>query len=729
VSTSDPASVAAQDFDTCVAINAASMDNIGAAIYTAYPQLFKGKGTAESHGIKVTVGWDVHTKPRFVLAAPADGRALVRGHFMSYKAPEGIDKAAAVDVIAAQLEATVFQMILDTVDLSIEGDPPTVARASVTVILQVETLGEKTTVTPIKAIGKTDNPGDDYILNQLILPAALKMASTVADGFTIPALDLIGVSLTPPVARVQDGRLMMFSNLRGKPMPVGPFSGPWPEAPFFLLLSDHARQEVATVATRNFNKPLHDGGEINLGVTRLYYDASAVVGQVGVHPVGSGSPQFQFGAQVVGNVHAGLTIFCQRVGVNYNLVPANPIVGTMTLSIADGHRIRGTVTDLATVVLLLVPNGNPAEWILSLITYPLTQAVVAAFSPVITNALRGIAFDLWDVQAIHLAIGGVSLAIAPTQLSLANAGRHLAIQGVVQVTASHDEVATALVATNTGAGRIPRVLLGNGDIGPITKALLQNAVWPALWTPGSGFYMPDIILHGDKNLGVAPYDPYPYDPNETLGPLTGPTIGEKFPEACEISPEIPVIATAEAGVALSKVRMKNLHYVCAGGKLAFPGNWVIDGASTIGTLPDGTKGPMTITGRYDFNQPCKREDTGDDYVVNGVGDFKCTLPVCSFIASLTLNEKLVANFTKMVLWVPTEGQDMPDFEVTPDGDQPEKVKKFIRAAATAALATNVALIVNFLNVFINDPTVHNNLNTIVNTVIKKIIGERAGLLS
>src|SRR4029079_15786879 len=169
-----------------------------------------------------------------------------------------------------------------------------------------------------------------------------------------------------------------------------------------------------------------------------------------------------------------------------------------------------------------------------------------------------------------------------------------------------------------------------------------------------------------------------------------------------------------AGVTLTKVKMKNLHYVSAAGPLVFPGNRVIDGASVIGTLPNGTKGPMTITGRCDFNQPCKRLDTGYGYTANGVGDFVCERPVCSFVASLTLSETLEANFTKMVLVVPSEGQGMPTFTVTPDGDQPPFIKNFIKAAAEAAIATNIALIVNYLNVFINDPSVHSNLNTIVN---------------
>jgi hypothetical protein len=729
VSTSEERFAAAQDFDTCVGIDAASMDNIGAAIFTAYPQLFNGRGTATEHGISVTVSWKVRTKPRFVLAIPINGRALLRAHAMKWTPPEGLDKADAIEMVAAQLEATVFQMILDTVDITIEGTPPATDTATVTVFLQVETLGKTTTIKPLKAIGKSEHPDDDYILNELILPAALKMATTIADGFTVPPLDLIGVSLTPPVARVQDNRLMMFSNLAGKSMPAGPFTGPWPDKPFFLLLSDYARLQVAIAATHNFSLPLQDSGSLNLAIATVYYSASALVSQVQVAAEGGGSPRLAFGASLYGNVNAGLTIACTRIGVNYDLKPAHPLNGVITLSIASGHKVRGTVTQLAKLVLLLIPQGNVAEKILSAITYPITQALTAAFSPVITNALEGIAFDLWDVQAIHLAIGGVSLAIAPANLTIANAGSYLAIHGDIQVSASDAAVAAALVPTNAKAGRIPRVLLGNGDIGPIVKMLLQQKVWPMLFTPGTELYMPDLILNGNATLGVAPYDPYPRDPNESLGPLTGPTIGEEFPEACTILPENPpVMATGEAGVTLTKVRLKNLHYVSAAGPLAFPGGRVIDGTSVIGTLPDGTKGPLTFTGRYDFNQPCRRLDTGLDYVSNGVGDFVCELPTCSFIASLTLSEQLVVHFTKMVMSVPKEGQDMPVFTVTPDGDQPQFIKDFIKAAAQAALATNVALIIDFLNVFINDPSVHHDLDTIVNTAIKKVLGN-AGLLA
>ena len=73
-------SVPAQDFDTCVGIDAASMDAIGAGIFNAYPQLFKGSGEATKHGITVKVSWQVRTKPRFVLALPTNTKVILRAH-------------------------------------------------------------------------------------------------------------------------------------------------------------------------------------------------------------------------------------------------------------------------------------------------------------------------------------------------------------------------------------------------------------------------------------------------------------------------------------------------------------------------------------------------------------------------------------------------------------------------------------------------------------------------
>jgi hypothetical protein len=120
-----------------------------------------------------------------------------------------------------------------------------------------------------------------------------------------------------------------------------------------------------------------------------------------------------FKAGIVGNVNAGIKIGCVTFGVNYTLYSAPTPSGTIGLEL-NGTRVSARTQRVNTFVLLITPDGNPVEWILSALTTPLLQAVAAAFSPLITTALEGINFPVMALPSLLFDNQGVRLMVTPS---------------------------------------------------------------------------------------------------------------------------------------------------------------------------------------------------------------------------------------------------------------------------------------------------------------------------
>lgn len=73
------------------------------------------------------------------------------------------------------------------------------------------------------------------------------------------------------------------------------------------------------------------------------------------------------------------------------------------------------------------------EKILSAITYPVSEAVLAAFSPLITKKLQGVAFTVWSIPSIPINLQGVTVTLNPSQLALSTFNSMMCISGSVTV--------------------------------------------------------------------------------------------------------------------------------------------------------------------------------------------------------------------------------------------------------------------------------------------------------
>lgn len=428
-------------FDLAVGIDGTTMNAAAATVYgSLYPKVFTGSQHVAREGLEFDVSWDVLAPPTFVLEPPDDGAAIVAEHLSGARLrllPEGVTTQHVVDLYVAELEDTTFQMHLSTMKMTVSGEGGSgTDDVTVTIYVHAESSAGVMSLKPVKAVGTTSNPVDDYFLNHVILPQAMEIASTVLSGVALPPLTFPGVSLTPPAMLVARDHVIALANLAGKPVPEPPFPSEWPSAPFFALMSDDAKLTIARVATSNINgKRLEKSGSVDIAIGDAGYSASAVLYDVRVSGGSAGGPDVRIDTPVTGNVNAGIEIGCTTFGINYDLLAAPNPSGTITLSI-HGATVRATTTKLDTFVLLLKPTGNPVQWILSALTGPLLQVVTLAFSPLITKLLEGISFDVWVLPSIPIDVQGLHFVVTPVDVRLVTFGGMASIEGTARITDS-----------------------------------------------------------------------------------------------------------------------------------------------------------------------------------------------------------------------------------------------------------------------------------------------------
>jgi hypothetical protein len=417
------------DFDLAVGIDGATMTQAGAVVYRQlYPKLFTGSQSIEKEGLLFQVSWDVQAPPTFVLSAPANGEALLRAHLLHLPPLPGVSRRQVVEGLLGALAENVFQLELPNVLMTLKADGyEGTARVQVSVVAQAQVEQGKMSLRAIKAIGKTDNPSDEWFVNHVILPQAMHIGGTLLDGITLPPLSFANVSLTPPTLIVRQNHIIALANLSGRPVPQPPFADAWPTDPFFAVLSSEAKLQIARMATASLaGKELHKGDSISIGIGDVHYNATARLGALSIGD--AGGTAIGFNDAVQGNVNAGIKIGCTNIGLNYNLLAKPDPNGRIGLSVS-GTTVRATTAELATFVLVLIPYGDPLEWVLSAVTYPLTQAVVAAFSPLITQLFQGISFDVYELPSIPINVDAVHLTVQPSQVRFGDWGGRLAIMG------------------------------------------------------------------------------------------------------------------------------------------------------------------------------------------------------------------------------------------------------------------------------------------------------------
>ncbi len=423
-------------FDLAVGVDASAMDAGAQAVYKQlYPKLFTGSQKVSKEGVEFTVSWDVRAAPTFDLTPPAGGEQILSAHL----ALPGVDAHFPVapevvqQALVATLQDSVFQMKFDDMTMTVAGggssgtDP-----LKLVVYVHASSAGGKLSLDPLKAVATVSNPSDEWFINQVILPDVLDKARQLLSSIDLPPLQYPGLSMTAPAMLVAEGHVIAMANLAGKSVPAPPFPSSWPASSFFALLSEEAKLQVAQNNTRNLiGKSFGKGGDINIGIGKVYYNASAHINSISLN--NAANNDLSFGGDIVGNVSAGIKIGCTKFGLNYDLYAKPNPTGTISLSISRGRHVAARTSHLNTFVLILKPTGSPIEWILSAVTDPLLQAVTAAFSPLISQAFNGISFDVWEIPNIPFQYEGISLTAVPSNVAISGFGGMMLISGNVTI--------------------------------------------------------------------------------------------------------------------------------------------------------------------------------------------------------------------------------------------------------------------------------------------------------
>ena len=412
------------------------MNTAAAAIYKRlYPSIFTGNQTVSKNGLSFDVSWDVKSAPTFDLAPPPNPQAILENHLAQPLAqghyPVAIDKVQAG--LMTELADQVFTMSMADVALTVSGDGSSATdKVTLQIYVQASSAGGVLSLDPLKATGITDNPSDEWFLNNVMLPEAMKMAKALLSSIELPPLEYPGLQMTPPAIFVDDQRLIAMANIAGKPVPV-PAARSWPNAAFFALMSNDAKIAVARANTASIiGKGSGKEGELNIGIGKLYYNASFAIKSIAFS--NSGANTLHFVGEIGGNVSAGIKVGCTKFGLNYELYSAPPPSGTITLS-GDGNTgVVARTSNLSTFVLVLKPSGNPVEWILSAVTDPLLQTLTAAFSPLITKLFNGISFNAFDIKPFPFNYDQIHLEVQPENIRIGDFGGMMSITGTVAVT-------------------------------------------------------------------------------------------------------------------------------------------------------------------------------------------------------------------------------------------------------------------------------------------------------
>ena len=424
-------------FDLAVGIDGSIMDKGAKVVYQQlYPKVFKGSESITKEGVKFTVAWDIKAAPMFILAPPDNLSSMVQDHLAQPNSqdyyPVALEEVHTA--LLSTLQDNLFQMQIDDMTMTVSNDDvePATDPIKLVIYIQANSAGGKLSLIPLNALATVSNPSDEWFINKVILPEAMKMAKTLLSNIDLPPLQFPGLSMTAPVMFVADNHVIAAANVAPKSVPKAPFSLSWPSTPFFALLSDEAKLQVAKHNTRNLiGKTFSKEGNVDVGIGKLYYTAEAKIASLSLANDKGNSLIFE--GEILGNVSAGIEIVFTKVGLHYDLLTAPNPAGVISLSVSHNRKVSAKTSQLDTFIIVLKPTGNPIEWILSAVTDPLLQVITLVFAPLISNAFNDISFDVWDLPQITFKYNGVNLKLIPTKVVISSDQGMMSITGHVDI--------------------------------------------------------------------------------------------------------------------------------------------------------------------------------------------------------------------------------------------------------------------------------------------------------
>lgn len=404
-------------FDLAIGVDTATLDRGGEVVYRKlYPRLFCGEMEIAFGFLSLTVRWRVLDPPKFILEPPPDGEAVLRAHLWGWRPQEGISADDAAALLRNELTGTVFCMDLPRVDITLSGygDEVTVT-LPVRIYAQANSTGGQMKLIPLKATAQATAASDQWFINRIGLPRFMELAKKLLDSVPLPPLQYAGIRLSTPVLAVEEHMLVALANLEGKPIPQPPL----PRAihtPFFAVFSDEAKMRIANVCAGTISgATISQSSRTDTPIGTVYFSLTAGIGQVRVELLEPGGLRFRFYAPVWGEVRCGIQVGCLQVGINYTLYtnPAQPNAD-VSISMFNQRTVGASTQDVSPFTVMLTPSGSVIEWILSAITWPVSQAVAAIVSPFIRQQLIGIRFPIWSVPDFSFDIEGLHLSVMPT---------------------------------------------------------------------------------------------------------------------------------------------------------------------------------------------------------------------------------------------------------------------------------------------------------------------------
>jgi hypothetical protein len=402
-----------------------------------YPRYFQGSTAVANRN----VSWDVKTAPQLDFSPTPGLASALQEQIEQLPQPDGaVKKLKAIsptelDSLAASIDWVTIKLNFPSIDVGITTSGGAQVKTTATAVAFVKISTEdngRVRFTPTRAQATTPGPDDQYILNAVIIPAALKLAGQLLGAIQIPDLRTGPIALYWPGAQIVQSRYLVISINRttkhvepGLDTPIPPGNN---EA--FVMFSGPFVYSAFSAVTYGVTKKFSTEGSRDLGITTARWDAEVNFSNIRGSNVGV---RFPVTGTVGGRARGWLTSIFGDIGVGFNAGATPDPSGTVELSIDGSNTIRGKMTSIAPFLVTFTPTGNVIEKVLSYVLEPLTF-FATTLSPAISLILKGIAFDVWSIPDVVVAFDSVRVNIHPTNMTMTQVGPTVQVTGGVQLT-------------------------------------------------------------------------------------------------------------------------------------------------------------------------------------------------------------------------------------------------------------------------------------------------------
>ncbi|VVB70690.1 Uncharacterised protein [uncultured archaeon] len=424
------------EFDLALGIDQNTLNKAISAIYSkTHNNIFMGSFGIDVHGITAAITWDISKPPMLDLNYSARADAVLPEIFGKLQIFKDISKESIVKTTAS-LKAATFSMIIPAITLTLKlpvGQPSVTFSANVLCQAQINQNGQIELAAIHLDLDTSKSKLDflDQIINSLSDPV-LHAANNALKGIHIPTINAEGITLGYPVAVVSGGRLIVLVNLASKGSP-SPTTASWPNEAVFCLAS---KELINEVVRNNYNMgkiphQVSDRGSKDLGITTAYYNAAL---QVGAPNIGMAGADFLISLGLGGNVAAGFKTILGNFGLNYMaVIDPNPLSCKVRLSVDSSRQLVVSIPSIPSAKVLLKPQGNVAETILSTLNAVQANIMSLILSTLLPRIIQSINVPVVKIPSIPVDIGNIHVKIQANNLRVGSFNGMALVAGNLEV--------------------------------------------------------------------------------------------------------------------------------------------------------------------------------------------------------------------------------------------------------------------------------------------------------